>query len=124
MVKETQSQHDKKNDKAETLSEQKRDDAGRNSGSDNGRNKKPGGLVEIAADLCKGCLLCTEACPPDVLTVSERLNKMGYHPVEYICSGCTGCGICYYICPEPGAITVYKRGKVDPRDVPDPEKAN
>jgi MinD superfamily P-loop ATPase len=21
---------------------------------------------------------------------------------------CTGCGICFYCCPEPGAITVYR----------------
>jgi NAD-dependent dihydropyrimidine dehydrogenase PreA subunit len=23
--------------------------------------------------------------------------------------GCTGCGICFHACPEPGALTVYKR---------------
>jgi NAD-dependent dihydropyrimidine dehydrogenase PreA subunit len=21
--------------------------------------------------------------------------------------GCTGCGICFYCCPEPGALTVF-----------------
>lgn len=67
------------------------------------------GRVEIEADLCKGCLLCIEACPPGVLVASESLNKMGYHPAEYVGERCTGCGICFYVCPEPGSLRVYKR---------------
>ncbi len=67
------------------------------------------GRVEITGDLCKGCLLCIEACPVDVLTVSLDLNRMGYHPATYLGQGCTGCGVCFYICPEPAAIRVYKR---------------
>ena len=67
------------------------------------------GRVEIEADLCKGCLLCLEACPPGVLLASKDLNKMGYRPAEYTGKKCTACGICFYICPEPGAIRVYKR---------------
>jgi NAD-dependent dihydropyrimidine dehydrogenase PreA subunit len=67
--------------------------------------------VEIDADLCKECGLCVEACPVSVLRISERLNIMGYHPVEYIGKGCTGCGICFYVCPEPGTIKVYKENK-------------
>jgi len=66
------------------------------------------GLVEIETDLCKGCLLCMDACPTDVLRTSAVMNKMGYHPAEYIGEGCTGCGVCFYVCPEPGAIRVYK----------------
>lgn len=71
------------------------------------------GRVEIEADLCKGCMLCIEACPPGVLVVSKSLNKMGYHPAEYTGEKCTACGICYYICPEPGSVRVYKRKKVN-----------
>jgi NAD-dependent dihydropyrimidine dehydrogenase PreA subunit len=73
--------------------------------------KKHTARVEIAGELCKECLLCIEACVPDVLKVSESLNKMGYHPVEYIGEGCTGCGVCFYVCPEPGTIKVYKKIK-------------
>jgi NAD-dependent dihydropyrimidine dehydrogenase PreA subunit len=73
------------------------------------RDEKSRGRVEIFADLCKGCLLCIEACPPEVLKMSDELNKMGYHPAFYVGEGCTGCGICFYICPEPGTIRVYKR---------------
>lgn len=77
--------------------------------SKKGAAGKSRGFVDIKVDLCKGCLLCIEACPPDVLMMSEDLNKMGYHPVRYAGQGCTGCGICFYICPEPGTIRVYKR---------------
>ena len=77
----------------------------------NRKNDKSRGRVEIVTDLCKGCLLCIEACPPEVLIMSDNLNKMGYHPVEYVGDGCTSCGICYYICPELGTISVYKRVK-------------
>jgi Fe-S-cluster-containing hydrogenase component 2 len=34
---------------------------------------------------------------------------MGYHPAKYSGEGCTGCGVCFYTCPEPGAITVFKK---------------
>jgi len=73
--------------------------------------KKHNARVEINGELCKECLLCIEACAPDVLKVSDTLNKMGYHPVEYIGEGCTGCGVCFYVCPEPGTIKVYKKIK-------------
>ncbi|MCG8604381.1 4Fe-4S dicluster domain-containing protein [bacterium] len=63
----------------------------------------------METDLCKGCLLCLEVCAPQVLVVSDSLNRMGYHPVEYVGARCTGCGVCYYVCPEPGSIRVYKR---------------
>ncbi|MDZ7343654.1 MAG: 4Fe-4S dicluster domain-containing protein [candidate division KSB1 bacterium] len=67
------------------------------------------GRVVISFEDCKGCGLCIEVCPPQVLRFSETLNRMGYHPAEYIGIECTGCGVCFYVCPEPGAITVYKR---------------
>lgn len=66
--------------------------------------------VEIDADECKGCGLCVSLCPTEVLVVSSKLNKYGYHPASYKGQGCTGCGVCFYTCPEPGAITVYKKG--------------
>jgi NAD-dependent dihydropyrimidine dehydrogenase PreA subunit len=73
--------------------------------------KKHNAKVEVDGELCKECLLCIEACAPDVLKVADALNKMGYHPVEYIGEGCNGCGVCFYVCPEPGTIKVYKKIK-------------
>ncbi|MBP1598723.1 MAG: 4Fe-4S ferredoxin, iron-sulfur binding domain protein [Acidobacteria bacterium] len=67
------------------------------------------GDVQIAAHLCKGCCLCVAACPPGVLSQSRFLNRQGYYAIAYSGSGCTGCGICFYVCPEPGAITVRLR---------------
>ena len=66
------------------------------------------GWVDLDAEECKGCGLCVEACPPEVLRLSQRLNPYGYHPAMYLGTGCTGCGICFYVCPEPGAITVLR----------------
>ena len=67
------------------------------------------GDIQIAAHLCKGCCLCVAACPPGVLAQSRFLNRQGYYAVAYSGSGCSGCGICFYVCPEPGAITVLLR---------------
>jgi NAD-dependent dihydropyrimidine dehydrogenase PreA subunit len=69
------------------------------------------GDVLIESELCKGCLLCVAACPPAVLAESRLLNRQGYYAVTYLGSGCTGCGACFYVCPEPGAITVRVRRK-------------
>ncbi len=66
------------------------------------------GKVEINAEECKGCGVCVDACPPEVLELAPELNRYGFHPARYKGEACTGCGICFYCCPEPGAITVYR----------------
>jgi len=66
------------------------------------------GSVLLNSEECKGCGLCVEACPPKVLRLADHLNRYGYHPVSYQGSGCTSCGICYYVCQEPGGITVLR----------------
>lgn len=67
-------------------------------------------LMVVDAEECKGCGLCVEACPQDVIEQLESFNTKGYHPAHYIGEGCIGCGICFYACPEPGAIAVYQKG--------------
>lgn len=67
------------------------------------------GYTTIDTEECKGCGLCVEACVPRRLHLGEALNRSGYHPARYEGSGCTGCGLCFLVCPEPGAIRVYKR---------------
>lgn len=66
--------------------------------------------VAVEPELCKGCGLCIDACPPDVLKFHENFNTKGYHYAYYTGDGCTGCGVCFYACPEPEAIVVYKKG--------------
>jgi len=68
--------------------------------------------VVIHPELCKGCGICIEACPQDVLKFHEKFNTKGYHYAYYIGEGCTGCNVCFYACPEPETIEVYKKGYV------------
>jgi NAD-dependent dihydropyrimidine dehydrogenase PreA subunit len=71
--------------------------------------KKPDrGQLRVDEEECKGCGLCIEACPPKVISLSERLNHYGYRTAFYRGNGCTACGICFMVCPEPGAITVLR----------------
>ncbi|MBP8949879.1 MAG: 4Fe-4S binding protein, partial [Candidatus Promineofilum sp.] len=39
------------------------------------------GRVVIDIERCKGCELCRDACPQDVLALAEELNAKGYRPV-------------------------------------------
>lgn len=64
--------------------------------------------VIIQVDDCKGCGLCVDACPVNVLDFADGLNAMGYRPSHYVGVGCTGCATCFYTCPEPRAITVIR----------------
>ena len=68
--------------------------------------------VVINAEECKACYFCVHHCPEQVIEVAEGINRKGFHPARYRGSGCTGCGICFYACPEPSAITVYRKGAV------------
>jgi 2-oxoglutarate ferredoxin oxidoreductase subunit delta len=66
------------------------------------------GWIEVSEIYCKGCELCVEACPKNVLKLDmDRLTPKGYHPAKLIAEGCTGCNICAVICPD-AAITVYR----------------
>lgn len=74
---------------------------------------KPSGLPSpvIIEDECKGCGRCINACPKHVLRFASKINSRGYIPAEYSGTGCTGCAICYYNCPEPYAIEVHTADK-------------
>lgn len=67
------------------------------------------GRVVIDVERCKGCELCREACPKDVLQLAEDLNSRGYRPVILLDPehDCTGCALCAVMCPD-GCITVYR----------------
>lgn len=75
------------------------------------------GTIITDEDRCKGCSLCVEYCPVDVLRLADRINVMGYHPVELheVEKTCTGCGTCALMCPDM-VITVYraKKKKAEP----------
>ena len=64
----------------------------------------------IEADACKSCGRCAAACPKGCLAISETYNRYGVKAVAYKGSGCIGCGICFYNCPEPYAIRIVRKG--------------
>ena len=65
------------------------------------------GLVEVAAECCKGCGLCVAECPTGSLRLGSGWNRLGYPAVEFVPgTGCTGCAVCFYACPEPAALRV------------------
>jgi 2-oxoglutarate ferredoxin oxidoreductase subunit delta len=53
-------------------------------------------------DRCKGCELCTTACPLKLVAMDEkRINAKGYHPAGVReMDRCTGCASCARICPD------------------------
>jgi Formate hydrogenlyase subunit 6/NADH:ubiquinone oxidoreductase 23 kD subunit (chain I) len=57
------------------------------------------GLVTIDVEVCKGCELCIDACPPRVLSMGTPVNHLGYRYPE-LADGCTGCAACQLICPD------------------------
>lgn len=73
------------------------------------------GDIIIDIEKCKGCELCTEACPQDTLGLSPKLNLKGYHFIIKVQDNCTGCINCALVCPE-GIIKVYRKTvkKIEP----------
>ena len=69
---------------------------------------KPHFRVEIAPDECKRCRRCVHACPRGVLSMGTELNILGFPSAQPVKDSCVGCGICFYSCPEPGAITIFR----------------
>jgi 2-oxoglutarate ferredoxin oxidoreductase subunit delta len=64
--------------------------------------------IKVNDALCKGCQLCTQACPKECIAMSDVFSKTGYYPAKLAKQDCcTGCGLCAQICPDL-AIEVYK----------------
>ncbi len=74
------------------------------------------GRIVIDVERCKGCELCIDACPPDVIQLVDFFNNKGYRPVVLLDPehNCTGCALCAVVCPD-GCIIVF-------RDIPNKTK--
>ena len=68
------------------------------------------GDIVINVEKCKGCELCVEACPEDVIAMSKEVNQKGYLYAVKITDTCTGCTNCALVCPD-AVITVYREVK-------------
>ena len=67
------------------------------------------GKITIDSELCKGCELCTAACPKELIKMAKAINSASYFPAEFTGKDdeCTGCALCAVTCPEV-AIEVYR----------------
>lgn len=57
--------------------------------------------VRVLEQYCKGCGLCVDACPKQILYLSETVNRRGVHVVKIRTEiECTGCINCATVCPD------------------------
>ncbi|MDF2699612.1 MAG: ferredoxin [Haloplasmataceae bacterium] len=67
------------------------------------------GRIEVAVESCKGCGLCINACPLNLLELdTNTLNSKGYQPMRiHTPDKCIGCTFCALMCPDV-VITVER----------------
>ncbi len=68
-------------------------------------SKTDRGSWTIFPELCKGCGLCIEKCPVNVISWSSELGAYGTNRVEINAKGCITCKLCALHCPD-AAISV------------------
>jgi 2-oxoglutarate ferredoxin oxidoreductase subunit delta len=63
----------------------------------------PHGRLYLIPERCKGCGMCIEFCPLQILQLSSQANAKGYYLPD-IAPGkehsCVHCEFCSLICPE------------------------
>jgi len=67
------------------------------------------GAIIVDIQRCKGCQVCIDACPTDVIGMAEEVNSKGFrYAFMRHADACTGCANCAIVCPD-GVITVYRK---------------
>jgi NAD-dependent dihydropyrimidine dehydrogenase PreA subunit len=75
------------------------------------KSEKTGHAISIDEFLCKGCTLCVEICPKDVLEMVDAIDRWegAIARVKDI-DACIACFICEHECPD-FALLVYAAPK-------------
>jgi len=64
--------------------------------------------IVINQSRCKGCGLCVDVCPRNLISVAKRMDEKGVYPASSSRPElCTGCRLCVTVCPDC-AITIFK----------------
>ena len=69
----------------------------------------PPGQVYLISERCKGCRICIQFCPRNILQESTMMNAKGYHYPEVVPGmeeSCVHCEFCTMICPEFAIFTL------------------
>lgn len=67
----------------------------------------------IDSDRCKGCGLCVNFCPKNVLEITSTVNAKGHFPVfQARPEDCIHCTICCIMCPDV-AISIVETKTAD-----------
>ena len=69
-------------------------------------NRRTIGPVELLGGMQGLRSLRAKPARPRFCTWPRHLNRYGYHPAVYAARGCTGCGLCFFACPEPRSHSV------------------
>lgn len=66
------------------------------------------GRIIIDENRCKGCELCTAACPGNLIEMSKKLNTSGFHfAVMAKHDECNGCTLCAIMCPDIASLRYW-----------------
>ena len=73
------------------------------------------GKLEVDIDKCIGCGACLHACPPRLITLTDRDST---RTIEFALGRCTYCARCAEVCPEK-AIRMTKEFELSTEDKKD-----